>query len=402
MRVVIAPDSFKECLGAGEVAAAIASGVVKAAPDAVIDICPMADGGEGTVAAIVAATAGRFITADVFDPLGRQIRAKFGLLGEGPVAALPGEVGLAAGLAQQGDSACECDGCAAVVEMAAASGLGLTPPGMRDPLWTTTFGTGQLITAALDAGARSIILGVGGSATVDGGAGCLQALGVVFIDGAGNPCRCGMGGGALCDVASIDVSGMDKRVRPGLITVAADVTNPLTGPQGAARVYGPQKGATPEAVEQLERGLEHFRKLVADLLGIDMNAISGAGAAGGLGGGIAAFTGAKISAGLGVIAKAVNLRQRISCADLVITGEGKLDASSAFGKTAVGVARMAGELGVSAVCIPGQVGAGAPRELFAAVLPLVGDGVTPAQAIESAPAVLELRARQAMAKYIKG
>ncbi len=369
MKVVIAPDSFKESLSAVKVAAALAEGVLQADPDANIDLCPMADGGEGTVEAMVAATGGELISADVFGPLGGPIRARFGLLG--------GEK-------------------TAVIEMAAASGLVLVPHEHRDPMRTTTFGTGQLILAALDAGASEILMGIGGSATVDGGCGCAQALGVVFTGCDGRPCVCGLSGGGLKDVRGIDTSSRDPRVAATRIRVACDVTNPLTGPEGAAAVYGPQKGATPEMVAELEAGLKHIAEVIRRELNADVLSLDGAGAAGGLGAGLVAFAGATLENGAEIIAEAVGLSRRLNDADLCITGEGRLDKSSRFGKTPVAVAAAAARASVPVVCIPGQVAADAPTELFAAVRPLVADEVTERLAIQQPQAFLKQRAAEVM------
>ncbi len=354
MKIVIAPDSFKESLSAIEVARAMAAGVREAAPEAEIDLCPMADGGEGTVEAMVAATGGEFRTVEVAGPLGEPTEARFGLLG---------------------------DGITGVIEMAEAAGLGLIAPEDRNPLLTTTFGVGQLILAALDAGAKRLIIGIGGSATTDGGTGCAQALGVVFIDRRGKACVCGLAGGGLVDIARIDVSDRDSRVADCEILVACDVTNPLTGPDGAAAVYGPQKGATPEMVRTLDAGLANLADVIHKQLGMDVEHMPGSGAAGGLGAGLVAFTGAKLRSGIEIVADAVGLARRIAGADLVITGEGKLDSQSAAGKTAVGVARIARSAGVPCICIPGQADADAPRDMFLAVSPLVGDGVDVAEAM---------------------
>ena len=400
MKVVIAPDAFKESLSAAEVAAALAAGVVKACEDAVVDLCPMADGGEGTVAAMVAATDGRFESADVFDPLGQPLRARFGLLGTPPGAGLPGAVGLLGAIGQSAGEGTPV-GATAVIEMAAASGLALVPPERRDPLRTTTFGTGQLILGALDAGARRILVGVGGSATTDGGAGCAQALGVAFLDADGRPCVCGLGGGGLAGVAAIDMAGRDPRIAEADIRVACDVTNPLTGPEGAARVYGPQKGADAEAVETLDRNLAHLAEIIRRDLGVDIADTPGAGAAGGLGGGLVAFAGATLQRGVDLVAQATDLSHRLQGADLCITGEGKLDATTAEGKTAVGVADLARRQGVPTVCIPGQVTAGAPQEAFAAVWPLVAGSVTERQALQDPTPLLVRRAADAVRQFLQ-
>lgn len=403
MKVVIAPDSFKESLSAAHVAEAMAEGVLEVVSDAVIDLCPMADGGEGTVEAMVAATAGELITADVFDPLGSQIRARFGLLGGGGGAGLPGEVGLsgAMGLSVgEGQAVEKSQGKIAVIEMAAASGLGLVRPDLRNPMRTTTFGTGQLIRAALDAGAREIILGIGGSATVDGGCGCAQALGVTFIGADGEACICGLAGGGLSEITDIDLSDLDPRLRETRIRVACDVTNPLTGENGAARIYGPQKGATPEMVEKLEAGLAHLAELLREKLGIDVETLPGAGAAGGLGAGLVAFAGGRLEPGVEIVAEAVGLSRRLKGADLCLTGEGKFDAQSASGKTAVGVARDARLAGVPVICIPGQSEPNGPHELFSAVWPLVGGQVKVEQAISSPRPILKRRASEAVTQFL--
>ncbi len=382
MKIVVAPDSFKETLAADQVAQAIAVGVLRACPEANVDICPMADGGEGTVDAMVAATGGGIVTADVFDPLGRPMRARFGMLGVSERTA--------------------------VVEMAAASGLALVPPELRDPLRTTTFGTGQLILAALDEGAERIIVGVGGSATTDGGCGAAQALGVLFLEESGRPCVCGLAGGGLESIAKIDMTDRDPRLANVDIRVACDVTNPLTGPDGAAAVYSPQKGATAETVHRLEAALAHLAELCRRDLGVNVEHMSGAGAAGGLAGGLVAFAGAKLTPGLDLVAETVGLADRLVGADLCITGEGMLDAQSLSGKTAVGVARLAADAGVPVVCIPGQFDreaatdlftASATTELFAAVHPLVAGDVSPEQAMRDPAKLLRQRAAEATAAF---
>ncbi len=403
MKVVIAPNTFKESLPASEAAAAIAEGILSVLPHATLDLCPMADGGDGTVPAMVAATGGRLVTADVFGPLGEFRRAHFGLLGTSLASPLPGELGLAAA---QGAASGEGDSLehagVAVIEMAAASGLALTPTDRRDPLRTTTFGTGQLILAALEAGAREIIIGIGGSATVDGGCGCAQALGVTFMLTGGEAAVCGLAGGSVGDIERIDLGGRDPRLASVRIRVACDVTNPLTGPDGAAAVYGPQKGATPEMVTQLEANLVHLAAIIRRDLGVDVERLPGAGAAGGLGAGLVAFLGAKLERGTAVIAEAVRLGKRLEGADLCITGEGKLDRSSAFGKAAVEIASLARQRGVPTICLPGQVEPDAPVDAFVAVHPLVDKDINPKQAIRRARELLKIRAAEAIKHYIAG
>ncbi len=325
--MVIAPDSFKGSLLSPDVAAAIADGVKRAAPRAEVVQVPMADGGEGTVQALVAATGGRLETVTVEGPLGEPVQATFGILGDGKTA---------------------------VIEMAAASGLPLVPPDRRDPTKTTTYGTGQLIRAALDRGVERIIIGIGGSATNDCGCGMAQALGVKFYDSQGREIE-RVSGGRLLDVARIDASGRDPRLSSVRITIASDVDNPLYGPQGAAHVYAPQKGATPEQVELLDRGLRHMAEVIRRDLGVDVAHVPGAGAAGGLGAGLMAFCGADMRLGVELVIEAVGLEEKMAGADLVITGEGKVDEQTAFGKAPAGVARVARKLGVPVVAVGGAV-----------------------------------------------
>ncbi len=337
MRIVIAPDSFKESLSAREVCAAIARGIRRVRPDARIDEVPMADGGEGTVDALVAATRGTTRSSRVTGPLGEPIQAAWGLLG--------GRTG------------------EAVLEMAAASGLPLVPPDRRNPLHTTTYGTGELMRAALDAGARRILIGIGGSATTDGGAGAAQACGIRFLDASGEPITTPLAGARLADVYAIDASGRDPRLSHVRIDVACDVDNPLCGPRGAAAVYGPQKGATPEQVEILDRNLARFAETIRRDLGCDTLNIPGAGAAGGLGAGLIAFFGGRLSRGIELVMEATRLTDRIRGADLVITGEGRLDRQSMMGKVVAGVGGAARAAGVRAVALVGCLGDGADESL---------------------------------------
>lgn len=328
MKVVLAPDSFKGTLSAPQVCEALAEGLRRAWPTAQIDACPMADGGEGTCSALIAATAGRRVAVAAVDPLQRPIEAEIGVSGDG--------------------------GCG-FVEMAAASGLVLLEQAERDPLRTTTFGTGQLLAAALQTGAGRIILGIGGSGTVDLGAGCLQALGVKFLEEGGNVLPPGLSGGKLTQVAGIDRSALDPRWRTTELLVACDVNNPLLGGQGAAAVYGPQKGADPDAVRLLEANLSHLAAVFHTQAGEDVRRLAGAGAAGGLGAGLHAVCGARLLPGFEVVAQAVQLSKRLRGADLVITGEGRLDAQTSHGKVVAGVARLARQHGVPCVAIAGCV-----------------------------------------------
>jgi len=334
MKVAVAPDSFKESLTAREACDAIAAGIRAVRSDAEIVCVPMADGGEGTVEAMVAATGGELLSERVEGPLGEPVVAPYGILGGGETA---------------------------VIEMAAASGLPLVPPEKRNPLKTTTRGTGMLIRAALERGAKRIILGIGGSATVDGGAGMAEVLGVRLLDRDGRPI--GRGGEALGRLESVDLSQVPEGARRAEFLVACDVRNPLLGSHGAARVYGPQKGATPNMVEVLEANLARFASVIERDLGKSVSNEPGAGAAGGLGAGLIAFLDATLKPGIELVVEAVGLRQKIKGCDLVFTGEGRLDGQSAFGKTPMGVGRAAKESGVPAIALVGSIGEGAERIL---------------------------------------
>lgn len=326
MKIVIAPDSFKESLSALEAAEAIEKGFKQVIPDAEYVKVPMADGGEGTVKSLVDATGGEIISRTVTGPLGTPVEAFFGVLGNKKTA---------------------------VIEMAAASGLHLVPAEMRNPLLTTTRGTGELIAAALDHGVKHIIIGIGGSATNDGGAGMAKALGVLLLDG--NGAEIGEGGGALKDLVSIDISRLDPRIAGLTMEVACDVDNPLTGAKGASAIFGPQKGATPEMVKQLDQNLAHYAAIIERDLGKEIREVPGAGAAGGLGGGLLAFLPSELKRGVDIVIEATGLSQIVSDADLVITGEGKIDGQTIFGKTPIGVAKTAKKHGVPVIGIAGNV-----------------------------------------------
>lgn len=333
MRILIAPDSFKGSLSAVAVADAIEQGLRKVVLAADIKKIPMADGGEGTVEAIITAVGGDIHHQKVIGPLGEEVKAFFGVLG---------------------------DGATAVIEMAAASGLPLVPEDKRNPMNTTTYGTGQLIRAAMDKGCNRVIIGIGGSATNDGGVGMAQALGVKFYDAEGRVID-GFGGKVLEHIAHIDINDMDKRVKDVDITVACDVTNPLCGPSGAAAIYGPQKGATPEMVEELDRGLANLAVVIKKDLGIDIKDMPGAGAAGGLGAGLVAFLGASLKPGMDIMIDVTHMDELVSQYDLVITGEGRTDEQTVFGKVPVGVASVAKRHDKPVVCLSGSLGDGAER-----------------------------------------
>jgi len=326
VRVLVAPDKFKGTMTAEQAAGAIARGWRRARPSDAVAIAPLADGGEGTLDALLAARGGERRRVRVSGPLADAVDADYGLV--------------------RGESG----GTTAVVEMARASGLQLVSEARRDAVRASTFGTGELILAAAHAGAAEVLVSIGGSATTDGGAGMAQAVGARLLDAKGRPVR--RGGAGLIDLARVDVTTIDPAVRGARFLVATDVRNPLVGPSGAAAVYGPQKGATPEQVALLDRALGHFAAVIDRDLGIDVREEPGAGAAGGLGAGLVAFLGARLRPGAGVVMDAVGFDERLDEADLAITGEGRLDASSFDGKvvgTVIDRAR-AGRVPVMVLC----------------------------------------------------
>ncbi|MCG0276023.1 MAG: glycerate kinase [Thermosediminibacteraceae bacterium] len=330
MRVAIAPDSFKGSLTSVQAANAIERGIMRAASSTGVYVevhkVPMADGGEGTVEAVICAAGGRIVKTRVFDPLGRETDSFFGVLPDGT----------------------------GVIEMAAASGLNLLKPEERNPMMTTTYGTGQLIKAALDYGCRKLIIGIGGSATNDGGVGMAQALGVRFLDAQGKDI--GFGGGELSKIERIDISGLDPRVKEAKITVACDVKNVLCGPQGASAVYGPQKGATPEMVKILDENLRHLAEVIEKDLGNDIAEVPGSGAAGGLGAALMVFLNAKLRPGIEIIMDITHFSDKVSNADLVITGEGCTDYQTLFGKVPYGIGKIAKRFNKPVICISGSLG----------------------------------------------
>ncbi|TCW36758.1 glycerate kinase [Thermohydrogenium kirishiense] len=325
MKILVAPDSFKGSLSSKEVLKAISEGIRRAI-DAEIEGVLIADGGEGTVDALITSLGGKIIDVDVVGPLGNVVKGYFGVLNDGT----------------------------AVIEMAASSGLSLVPNDMRNPLITTTYGVGQLIKEALDAGCRKFIIGVGGSATNDGGAGMIQALGVKLLDEDGKDIP--YGGGNLHKLKKVDISSIDKRVYESIFIVASDVTNPLCGENGASYVYGPQKGATPEMVEILDDNLRHYASVVKETLGKDFSDVPGAGAAGGLGFSLMAFLNAKIRSGIDIVMEASNIDKKIKSCDIVITGEGNTDFQTAYGKAPAGIARIAKKYGKPVVILSGGLG----------------------------------------------
>ncbi|WML43868.1 glycerate kinase [Neobacillus sp. PS3-40] len=329
MKFVLAPDSFKESMTAKNAALAMEKGILSIFPDAECVIVPMADGGEGTVESLVSMTNGEIIKTEVLGPLGEKVIAEYGLLGEGQTA---------------------------VIEMASASGLELIKPEHRDPLVTTTYGTGELIKHALNKGVSRILIGIGGSATNDGGAGMLQALGVSFKDKNGEELP--FGGGSLNRLDSIDLSGLDERIKMVKIDVACDVTNPLIGENGASAIFGPQKGATPELVEFLDHNLAHFAEVIKQELGKEIAYLEGAGSAGGLGAGLMAFLNAHLKKGVELVIEYTGLEERVKGADFVFTGEGSIDGQTLFGKTPYGVATIAQKYSIPVIAFAGRIGKG--------------------------------------------
>ncbi len=372
--VVIAPDKFKGSLTALEAAAAIERGLRKAFGSALeFRTVPMADGGEGTVDAFLA-TGARRVTRAVRGPLGEPVEAAFALAGS-----------------------------TAIVEMAAASGLQLVAAAQRDPLRATSYGTGELIEAALDAGARRIVVGIGGSATNDGGAGLLEALGARFLDAGERELP--PGGAALAALARIDLSGFDRRIAGARIEVAADVANPLTGANGASAIFGPQKGASTAAIAQLDAALVHFADVAAALLGRDLRALPGAGAAGGLGFGLLAFAGAQLRPGVDIVAELRGLDRALEGARWCFTGEGSLDAQTLGGKTVDGVARHASACGVRTVAFAGRVDAAAAAQLATrgiTTVPLSDPPLELSESVRRAPELLERAATLAGERIARG
>lgn len=360
MNILICPDKFKGCLDSHTVALNIQKGILKVFPDARCKIFPMADGGEGTVEALVEATNGHLEKVKVHDPLMRRIDSFFGISGDHETA---------------------------FIEMAAASGLALLRPEERNPMITSTFGTGELIRFALDKGVKEIILGIGGSATIDGGMGMAQALGISITDDTGwetEPGAISMG-----RIFQINMKNLDPRIARCKIYAACDVTNPLTGPSGAANVFGPQKGANPYMVGKLDACLKHLSHIISKQLHIEVEEMPGGGAAGGLGAGIVAFLKGSLNPGFELISKIVNLDEQILWADLVITGEGKMDFQTSFGKTPAGVAGRTKKLNKPVIAFTGAIADIPGSSAFDAVIPITDKPMTLEQSVADAPRLLE-------------
>lgn len=326
MKFILAPDSFKESMTAKEACISMENGIRKVFKDATCIHVPMADGGEGTVDALIESTNGNLHEVEVTAPLGNKVKAKFGILGDGKTA---------------------------VIEMAEASGIHLVKLEDRNPLLTTTFGTGELIKYALDMNIERIIIGLGGSATNDGGVGMLQALGASFKDSDGK--EIAFGGGVLKDLCTIDLSGFDKRIYDVKIEVACDVKNPLTGENGASFVFGAQKGGNKETLEELDSNLKHYAEVVKRDMGKEIDKVEGAGAAGGLGAALIGFCNGKLESGIDLVIKHSNLEDKVRKADFVFTGEGSIDFQTKFGKTPIGVAKIAKKYNIPVIAFGGRI-----------------------------------------------
>ena len=358
-KYVVAPDSFKESMTAKEVCDAMEKGIKEADSAAEVIKVPMADGGEGTVDSLVDATQGQRVIVEVTGPLGNKISAYYGILGNGTTA---------------------------VIEMAKASGLEIVEKKKRNPMITTTFGTGELIRDALDHNVKEIIIGLGGSSTNDGGSGMAQALGAKLLDQ--NNHQIPFGGGNLDKLDKIDISNLDSRLQDVKIILASDVTNPLIGKEGASRVFGPQKGATPEMVEKLENNLQHYAKIVKRDLNKEVALVSGAGAAGGLGAGLMAFTTCEMRRGVDLAIEVTKLEEKIRDADYVFTGEGGTDFQTKFGKTPYGVAKLGKKYHKPVISLAGYLGEGIDSlysEGFTAIFGIIPGACDLSTALKNGP-----------------
>ena len=358
-KYVVAPDSFKESMTAKEVCDAMERGIKQANPAVEVVKVPMADGGEGTVDSLVDATNGQRVTVEVTGPLGNKISAYYGIVGKGTTA---------------------------VIEMAKASGLEIVEKKKRNPMITTTFGTGELIRGALDHDVKEIIIGLGGSSTNDGGSGMAQALGAKLLDQ--NNHQISFGGGNLDKLDRIDISNLDSRLQDVKIILASDITNPLIGKDGASRVFGPQKGATPEMVEKLENNLQHYAKIIKRNLNKDVASVSGAGAAGGLGAGLMAFTTCEMRRGVDLAIEVTKLEEKIRDADYVFTGEGGTDFQTKFGKTPYGVAKLGKKYHKPVISLAGYLGEGIDSlygEGFTAIFGIIPGACDLSTALKNGP-----------------
>lgn len=371
--MIVAPDSFKGTLTAQEAAEAMSAGIKDYDPSINAILLPVADGGEGTMRSLVSATNGKLVTCIVQDPLGRKIEACYGVLGDKETC---------------------------VIEIAEASGLMLLEKNERNPLITSTYGTGELIRHALDAGYRKFIIGLGGSATNDAGTGMLRALGMKFLDRNGDELR--QGGGSLADLAEIDSSQFDQRINESEFLIASDVQNPLIGPSGASAVFGPQKGATSEMVQKLDESLTNFANIVKGKTGISLHDEKGAGAAGGVGGALLAFFPSEIKDGIQVVLEAISFHQHLKDADLVITGEGKTDTQTLSGKAPYGIAKVAKEVEKPVILISGTVDENSKqnlRRIFTEIHAIADGTVSREQSIKHAAELLRRKTSHVINNY---
>ena len=376
LRIVIAPQAFKQSISARAAAIAIQNGVRRAVPEAETVLIPVADGGDGTLAALIDTTGGRYFTTQVTGPLGDAIPAQWGVMGDGETA---------------------------VIEMALASGLALIPDHRRDPRTATTYGTGQLMAAALDAGYTRIIVGLGGSATNDGGTGMASALGTRFLDAAGDVLP--PGGAALANLDSIDTSGLHPGLAGATIIGATDVTNPLCGESGASAIFGPQKGANPEMVRELDGCLANLAHVIKSELSIEVLHTPGSGAAGGLGAGLIAFANCELRSGIDMVCDALDFDRHAATADLVITGEGRADRSTAFDKAPVGIARRSSAFGVPTLLLAGSLGEGYDalyQHGIDAIIPIAEEPATLEASLQNGAELLERAAERALRLYNLG
>ena len=368
MRILVAPNAFKESLTAIQAATAISKGIQKILPRAIITELPIADGGDGTLEAVVSGTNGKILRARVLDPLGEKITAEYGLTGNGKTA---------------------------IIEMSRASGLVLVPSKRRNPMLLTSYGTGQLLNAALKQDVKNIILGIGGSATVDGGIGALEALGFQFLDISNKPVK--RGGKGLQSVVRIETNHVTPLLKKVRILVACDVDNPLVGPKGAAAVFGPQKGATPVMVKQLDQALLNFGRIIQETTGLDISGIPGAGAAGGIAGGFMGLTNAKLSPGSDLVFDILKVQKKVERADYIITGEGQIDFQTPFGKGPGMLAKLAKDRGIPVVGIAGSIAKGIDNlfdQGFTALFSIIRSPMTIEDAILQAAPLIEAQAEQ--------
>ena len=374
MKIVVAPQAFKGSLSATEVGNSMIKGIENVIENSTNLLVPVADGGDGTLETLVESSQGKINSIKVTGPLGEQQNSAWGALGKNKTA---------------------------IIEMARSSGLALVPINKLNPLISTTYGLGEVILDALDQGYRDFIIGIGGSATNDGGAGMAQALGVKLLDSNGN--ELSFGGESLSKLNSIDVGGIDTRIKESNFAIACDVNNPLTGPEGASAIYGPQKGATPEMVNTLDQALTNFAEIVEKDLGIKINDVEGSGAAGGLGGGLIAFLNGKLRKGVDIVLDFVDINKALTNTNLVITGEGQLDFQTIYNKAPIGVARRAKHLGIPVIAISGSLGENfsvVHEHGIDAASSIVSKPMTLAEASKNAPELISAATEQAL-RYMK-